>query len=234
MKTMVIACKTLEDEVNQAVAETENQYNIYWIESGLHNYPDRLRETLQQAIDSAAGCDYIVLLFGLCGNALLGLQSKISTMVIPRVDDCISLFLGGNEKRRAFESSAKAYYLTRGWLRYENNIWQEYEKSIARYGLEKTRSIFKIMLKHYSHLVVIDTGAYDMKAFSEEAEAIAAELGLTLKVVPGELSLLTEAISGCWGDAFAVIEPGEKISLKHMGDCFNYPGFDKPSNDLFR
>lgn len=230
MKTALVACKTLEDEINQAVARTGRDFDLYWIESGLHNYPDRLRETLQQTIDGITGCDYIVMLFGLCGNALLGLHSKNATLVIPKVDDCISLFLGGNDKRRAMESSARAYYLTRGWLRYENNIWQEYEKSIAKYGLEKTRSIFKIMLKHYTHLVVIDTGAYDANSFLQEAEEIAAELGLALRVIPGDLKLLTEAINFHWGDSFAIIERGEKISLKDMDNCYNYLGADGSSS----
>ena len=222
IKTSVIACKTLEDEINQALVKTETNFPIYWIESGLHNYPDQLKHKIQQSIDRITNSDYILLLFGLCGNSMLGLSSANASLVIPKVDDCISLFLGGNEARRNREGKFKAYYLTKGWLRYENNIWQEYNRSIERYGLEKTRSIFKIMLQHYTHLVVIDTGAYETIGFLKETKTIADELGLTHLVVPGNLELLYRALKKKWDNNFAVIKPKNKITLPDMGTCSNY------------
>jgi len=221
LKTAIIACKTLEDEVNRVIEKTGRPYRISWVESGLHNYPDKLRDTLQQRIDSITDHDYILLLFGLCGNALLGLKSSKATIVVPKVDDCISLFLGGNEQRRNMEDSSKSYYLTKGWLRYENNIWHEYQRSTEKYGLEKTRSIFKIMLKHYTHLVVIDTGAYDTKEFMNETKYIASELGLELKIIPADLTIMTEALNHNWDKGFALFEPGQKILMQDMGFCSN-------------
>jgi hypothetical protein len=135
--------------------------------------------------------------------------------------------LGGNQNRRRLESKAKAYYLTKGWLRYENNIWQEYQRSVERYGAEKTRSIFKIMLKHYTHLVVIDTGAYDTEGFIKETKKIAEVLDLELKVVPAELGLLADALEFKWEDDFAVIKPGDEITMQSMGNCTNFLGQDQ-------
>lgn len=216
MKTAIIACKTLEDEVNQAIENTGIDYPLYWIESGLHNHPDKLREELQQAINSIEDFDYILLLFGLCGNALVGLQSDKATLVIPRVDDCISFFLGGNKSRKKLEEKATAYYLTKGWLRYENNIWKEYLWCIDRYGLERTRSIFATMFKNYTHLVVIDTGAYDTSSFIGETKKIADELGLELKIIPASLELLTAALNGSWNKNFAMIEPGRPVTFNEL------------------
>ena len=217
MKTTVVACKTLEDEVNQTLSKTGIDYSVKWIESGLHNYPEKLRDTLQNTIDETTDSDYILLIFGLCGNSLLGLNSTNATLVLPRVDDCISLFLGGNDKRKIMEEETVAYYLTKGWLRYENNIWQEYTRSVEKYGKERTKGIFATMLKHYTHLVVIDTGAYDRDAFLEEAQEIAAELDLKLKVIPADLDLLKDALEQNWHDDFIVIEPGNTITLQDTG-----------------
>ncbi len=219
MRTTVIACKTLEDEVNQALNITEINYPVKWIESGLHNYPEKLRDTLQNTIDETTDSDYILLIFGLCGNALLGLTSPRATLVIPRVDDCISLFLGGNNKRKMIEEKAAAYYLTKGWLRYENNIWQEYTRSVEKYGKERTKGIFATMLKHYTHLVVIDTGAYDTDLFLEEAKEIATELDLELKVIPADLNMLKDALEQNWQEEFIVIEPGKTITMQDTGIC---------------
>lgn len=222
MNTAIIACKTLEDEVMQVIKKTGVDYPVHWIESGLHNYPERLKKSLQQAIDSLTEYDNIILFFGLCGNALIGLSSKNSTLVIPQVDDCISLFLGGNSTRRDMEKSFRAYYLTEGWLRYENNIWKEYQHCIEKYGQERTRSIFRVILKHYTHLVVIDTGSYDVNNFIKEAEMISDEFGLQLVVVPADLSLIFAALQNRWGKGFAVIKPQELVSMQSMNNCVNY------------
>ena len=219
IKFAIIACKTLEDEVNKALENNNERFKLHWIESGLHNYPEKLKTALQDSIDSIIDSDYIILIFGLCGNALLGIESKTATLVVPRVDDCISLFLGGNKQRRQLENTARAYYLTSGWLRYENNIWHEYERSIERYGFEKTEKIFQILLKHYTHLVVIDTGAYDTEAFMAETKLIAETLGLEHKVVPAELGMLASAFNKSWEEGFALIPPGKKITLQDMGSC---------------
>lgn len=152
---------------------------------------------------------------------MLGLKSRRASLVIPKVDDCISLFLGGNHNRRKMENTARAYYLTRGWLRYENNIWQEYQRSIREYGLAKTRRLFGVMLKHYTHLVVIDTGAYKMDNFFEECREIAAELNLDLQVVPGDLTLLNKALLPEWDDHFTIIKPGREVTLRDMDTCKN-------------
>ncbi len=219
MKTTVVTCKTLEDEVNQALKKTGIDYPVKWIESGLHNYPEKLNETLQNTIDEITDSEYILLIFGLCGNALLGLISPKATLIIPKVDDCISLFLGGNHKRKIMEEEVKAYYLTKGWLRYENNIWKEYARSVEKYGKERTKGIFATMLKHYTHLVVIDTGAYDTENFLAEAEEVARALDLELKVIPADLALLKDALEQKWHDEFIVIEPGRKITMQDTGIC---------------
>ncbi|MDW7739304.1 MAG: DUF1638 domain-containing protein [Bacillota bacterium] len=227
MKTAIIACKTLEDEINLAVSKTKTNHKIYWIDSGLHNYPDRLRQNLQECIDKIGVYNYIVLLFGLCGNSLLHLSSKHAKLVIPKVDDCISMFLGGNRERRNIEENTRAYYLTKGWLRYENNIWHEYLQCIEKYGLEKTRKIFGIMLKHYTHLIVIDTGAFDSAEFIEETKKIAVELNLEHKVIKGDLSILDRALTNEWQKDFVVIKPGEKITLNDMGTCGEFISQDQ-------
>ncbi|MGM0651805.1 MAG: DUF1638 domain-containing protein [Bacillota bacterium] len=219
MKTTIVACKTLEDEINQALSKTSIDYPVKWIESGLHNYPEKLNEAIQNTIDEITDSEYILLIFGLCGNSLLGLTSPKASLVLPRVDDCISLFLGGNDKRKMIEEKSAAYYLTKGWLRYENNIWQEYIRSVEKYGKERTKDIFATMLKHYTHLVVIDTGAYNTDLFLKEAEEIAAELNLELKLIPADLNIIKDALKQNWHEEFILVEPGKSITMQDTGIC---------------
>ena len=91
----IIACATVAEELRlMGVPEGE----LLELEFGLHVYPDKLRETLQGEIDAVPGEGDIVLGYGLCSNAAVGLVSRTHRIIIPRVDDCIALFLarGGN------------------------------------------------------------------------------------------------------------------------------------------
>jgi hypothetical protein len=207
-----IACKTIEDEVNKALKDNNICADVHWVEAGLHYQPDKLKETLQQLIDSSDSSDFIVLLFGLCGNALIGLTSKRSTLVVPKVDDCISLMLGGNEQRKAIDAANRAYYFTKGWLRYDINIWHEYKRSVKQYGSEKAKEIFLEMLKHYTHITVIDTGAYEGEDIKGDTELIAKTFNLKHAYIEGDDSYLSAAVKGLWDDRFLLIKSGNRIT----------------------
>ena len=53
----------------------------------LHLRPELLRHELQKALDQESGHGTVLLGFGLCGMAAVGLSSGESRLVIPRVDD---------------------------------------------------------------------------------------------------------------------------------------------------
>ena len=74
------------------------------------------------------------------------------------------------------------------------------------------------MLAHYQRLAVIDTGAYDLPAFLEEADTIAQALGLERKVVAGSLGYLKKLLTGPWDEGFVRIDPGETITLEHLNE----------------
>ena len=60
----------LEDEIQRAVQRADAQMPIVWVDAGLHEYPDRLREELQRQI-ALLEQDYDTILLGfcLCGRA---------------------------------------------------------------------------------------------------------------------------------------------------------------------
>ncbi len=217
MKAIALACETIADEVRLAAQQTDSLFPICWIESGMHNYPDKLRKYLQSEIDRIENVDYTLLLFGYCGNSLLGLVPHNNPLVIPRVDDCISLLLGGNERRNALNRKAMGYFLTRGWLSHENNLWNEYNYCIKKYGPERTRQIYHVMLHNYKKLNVIETGAYNLEELLPLTEEIARELALEHAVVEGTLDLLCRALQGDWNEQFIIIEPGHEVTLSSLG-----------------
>ena len=68
MKTAVIACKTIEDELNFAMQQTGCTFPVVWLEPGLHNVPEKLHAAVQTAIDDLADDCRVLLAMGFCGN----------------------------------------------------------------------------------------------------------------------------------------------------------------------
>jgi len=158
MSAVIVACHTIEDELNLAVRETHVTYPVFWIDSKLHVKPENLRDQVQGTISRITNVSTILLAFGCCGTGLVGIRSETSRLILPKVEDCISLLLGSEERRRIMARETASYFLTRGWLESENNLQTEYEYCVRKFGLERTVRVMRTMLKHYRHLTLIDTG----------------------------------------------------------------------------
>jgi hypothetical protein len=222
MNTVVVACNTIRDEFEKAVAETGCSHPFSWIESGLHLKPESLRNRLQEELDALDNTDRVLLGFGYCGNAVAGLKSGNYELIVPRVDDCISLLLGSKEYRERCCSSGGVYFLTKGWLEGESNIWTEYLAVLARFGPKNTNRIYKRMLAHYKYLGLIDTGAYALDTMLPKVNEIAATLNLETRVLPGSDSYLKKLLSGPWNEGdFVVVPANTTIELLHLGLDFS-------------
>ncbi|MDI7260178.1 MAG: DUF1638 domain-containing protein, partial [Thermodesulfobacteriota bacterium] len=93
---LVLACAVMEREVRQfGNGKVEFKYFDY----GLHRTPENMAKALQTEIDQAEEKDYkgIIIGYGLCSNGIVGLHSRKHLLVIPRIHDCITLFLGSTE-----------------------------------------------------------------------------------------------------------------------------------------
>lgn len=217
METVVIACKTLENELRRAIDETGVGYEIAWIDSGLHDYPKKLGAALQAAIDDASSYDRALLAMGYCGNSIAGTQTRNLTLIIPKVDDCISLLLGSYAERLKVSGSNGIYFMTEGWLEGERNIWREYQYAIEKYGQETGDEIFEMMLGNYKTMALLDTGCFDVQEAECEIKRIAAELKLGYTAVPGTTRYLEKLLTGPWdNDEFLTVLPGSTIKASDL------------------
>lgn len=211
---VVAGCRTLEAELLTAMQETGWQIPVLWIQSGLHNTPTRLQAALDSVLEECCGYTHVLLAMGFCGNSLAGIRTRDSILVIPRVDDCISLMLGSMKKRSEFPGT---YFFTEGWLKGERTIMVEYEHAVRRYGRTMADRIFSDMLKNYHHAALIDTGCYDMEQAGKETRRIAAALHLNYQEIPGTLSYLKTLLTGPWTEEqFVLIPPDTLITPSHL------------------
>ncbi len=214
MRTVIIACETLKEELMSLFDELEPDADVRWIESGLHNYPQKLHDRLQAAIDGVTDCGQLILLFGRCGNAVSDLKAGNFEMIIPKVDDCISLLMGSDERRQEYSKKNAAYYLTKGWLRGERNLWTEYTYSVEKYGEEIAKDIAKTMFCNYRTLALLDTGVCSVENLMEETLIIEETLNLKRTIVPATLSYMRELLTGPWDDTrYEVVPPYGRVSM---------------------
>jgi hypothetical protein len=198
----LVACETLRDELEHALREATGRGNageiaqICWIESGLHNTPDLLRERLQETLDGITGCDFVLMAFGRCGEALDGLETGDYELILPAVADCISLLLGSDAKRLEVSQRGGTYFLTRGWLRGERTIWAEHEYALRKFGEKRAEAIRSAMLGNYRYLATLDTDSYDLESILGETRKIAGGLKLEHTVIPASIAYLKDLLSG--------------------------------------
>jgi len=114
-RTKVIACATVIEEM-LPLLPPDVDYCV--LDFGLHVNPEALKCALQNAVDaSVASAETILLGYGLCSQAVVGLRANGCTLVVPKVDDCIAIFLGSAEIYRAqARTEPGTYYLTKGWI----------------------------------------------------------------------------------------------------------------------
>ncbi len=222
MTTALIACRTLEDELRFAMARTGSDFPVAWLESGLHNTPNKLRARLQEELD-ARGEERVLLAMGFCGNALAGVNTGAHELIVPRVDDCISLLLGSPLRRQAVSRELAAYFLTDGWLRGERNLWVEYQYCVEKYGKETADEINEMMYGHYRTLAVLDCGVKPAEPVMERAGKIADTLHLKLRRLDATVEYLCALLTGPWEEErFLRLPPGtaaaeEMLSLPGGG-----------------
>ena len=207
----IIACATVIEEM-YPLMPPDQAYEM--LDFGLHLRPKNLKEALQEAIDAAAAdYDIIILGYGLCSMAVVGLKANNCTIVIPRVDDCIACFLGSQDAYMEQQRNEPGtYYLTKGWIEVSDTLLDEYKRMVEKYGEKTADRLMGIMLKNYKRLVYIDTGVTDQEKYRIYAREVAEQFNLRFEEMPGSNALIEKLIAQKWDTDFVVAKPGETVT----------------------
>jgi hypothetical protein len=210
-RTKVIACATVIEEM-LPLLPPDMDYRV--LDFGLHVNPEALKRALQEAIDAWAPLAETILLgYGLCSQAVVGLQANDCTLVVPKVDDCIAIFLGSGEAYKAqSRTEPGTYYLTKGWIEAGDSPFGEYDSLVEQYGEKKARWLMGRVLKNYTRLALINTGQYELERYRDYSRHTAERFGLRYEEIPGSSALIKKMLYGPWDDEFVVARPGETIS----------------------
>lgn len=209
----VIACATVIEEM-RPLLPADVPYEV--LDFGLHLRPQDLKRTLQEKIDEASQqADVVILGYGLCSMAVVGLKATTATLVVSRSDDCIAIFLGSCAAYKQQASKAPGtYYLTKGWIEVGDTPFSEHEKLVDKYGEAKAMRMMKLTLKNYTRLAFINTGDYNLDSYRAYARRTSEKFDLRYEEIDGSPALVQKMIAGPWDAEFVVVSPGETITYE--------------------
>jgi len=164
-KPYIIACSVLAHDIKFTAQMLGMDIGVKFLEGGLHDRPNLLRKKLQEAIDivsDSGKCNRIVIGYGVCGRGAVGVKARSVPLAIPKVHDCIALFLGGDAAyRKQFKKYPGTFYISAGWYDEKTEPLSQRKQS-AYYGQEIKRlltaaeSTAEILVVPPEHVIVFD------------------------------------------------------------------------------
>ena len=219
---VVIACQVMEPEL-EALRNGSQEVEVRYLDQGLHRTPEQMPEIIQRELDEAAEyASALVLGYGLCSNGIVGLKAPAQGLHVPRAHDCISLLLGDPEAyREAMGERPGTYYLSPGWVAEKKDPLGIMEDEYTlRVGRDKAEWAMKEQLKHYTHIVLINTGASQMAPLRERAKANARYFRMVYEEVRGRRTFLRCLLFGPYQERlFFRFRAGEEITQRPFMDC---------------
>jgi hypothetical protein len=211
-RTLVMACATVIEEMLPLLPQGM-AHQVF--DFGLHVNPQKLRTTLQAAIDAVSGqYETIILGYGMCSQAVVGITATGCRLVIPRVDDCIAIFLGS---RSAYSAQCRAepgtYYLTKGWIEVGDTPFSEFARTVEKFGQARAERIYELMMGNYKRLALINTGQYELEKYRAYTRQVAEQFGLRFEEIEGSDALVRQMLHGPWDADFVVLEPGQTSTI---------------------
>ncbi len=232
----IVACRVFESDIRAILEEGGIEAELTFLEGGLHSSPSKLRVMLQKEIDriSAEGrAGRIALAYGTCGRGIVGLQARSVPILIPRVHDCIALYLGSDRQyREEFEKEPGTFYITWGWYNEGMTPFgavrkdftdeddrlrsQSYDYYRERYGDKNAGAIvsfYNSWQRNYRRTVFIDTGAGDPGVCETYAADLAGEFDWEYRKISGSRRYLEKLFRSHRGDDEILFVPPHALTV---------------------
>lgn len=217
--TAVIACRVFYALLGSRLADDTP---VAWLDVSLHNTPKKLAAAVQEQLDALAEPSNVIVGYGLCGNGLLGVKSREHVLIIPRMHDCVAMFLGSHQRYlQRFFANPNTYYLTKGWLDAKDEPLTDYLDYVAKYDKETADYLVEMKYRHYRKLCLVGFSEGELEASRPAAMQVAAfckeRFGMDYEEVVGTtefMDALVQAPAGAGdeGDMFVIVDRGSEIT----------------------
>mgnify|MGYP003294357934 CR=1 FL=1 len=238
----LLGCKIFEREIASVTYNCKNMVDVSLIKQKIHETPKKLHELVQHEIDlidqnaenhsndtTIVDYDAILLGYGLCTGVSMGLRSKKYPIVIPRVHDCVALFMGDKQMYKDYYfTHPGTFYSSPGFTEtsyFKND--REDERLMAqcmrRYkGNEKLAKkafvIEKSLTAQYKRISYIKWDELDFPEYIERNRMNAEKQGWDFEVLNGSNSIFKKLVEGDWDEEHFLIVPPGKTAAESYGE----------------
>ncbi len=231
----VIACGVFERELEALRDGGKEDFVVELLDAGLHSQPKELKVRLQAAIDGTDSERFkqIAILYGLCGRGAIGLVSRDIPIVLPRVHDCIALFLGDPEEyRRQFKTYPGTFYITPGWFekkahpdQYRARVLEKdgcacqdpnFEEWSGKYGRDNALFIadfFQSWRKNYKRVALINNGLGEVEKYRQYVRMLSEVSGWRCEELNGAIEFIRTVVFGPYDDARLLMVPPHHLVI---------------------
>ncbi|MBP5273697.1 MAG: DUF1638 domain-containing protein [Abditibacteriota bacterium] len=230
-KAALYVCRPQETVVRGLLKESGSSFDVNVISMTLHRDTERLKEYLQQQINSCSGLySYMFFCLGLCGRAVVGLRALETPCVFIRAHDCITFALGSRARyMKLFKELTGTYFFTPGWLEAIKNREADSEQFVLdpegerelrnklteKYGEDNGEFLFEMetgWIKNYRRAMFIGDPRRDDSRSIAYLNDICRRIGWDLVKETEDYSLLRAFVAGdVSGDDFLVLRPGYEV-----------------------
>ncbi len=210
MTAIIMTCSSLRRHVDAAQKKENTSYEVYELDSKLHAEPKEMRAAVFEAMGKLPGqVDTVLLSMGLCGGSVSERPLPVR-VVMPKVDDCITLLMHTDDKWYPNLKRGGHMYLT-DTVDSDLSIVNIRRQLVERYGEKKGFMVFDIWFASYKSVDIIDTGVYDCysRDYVAKAKANADLIQCPVCYVEGSNLLLEKLVSGRWDHQFLIGEAGD-------------------------
>lgn len=217
MKIGILACSALSYYVHAAQKKYQTEYPVIEVDRNYHDRPKLLRELLEEAIEKVPeDVDTLLIAMGACGNCWEGISWR-GTLVIPRMDDCVTILLHQDDTWYPNLKQAGHFYQ----IDEENDhflLTNMYRKFVEKYGERRAKRICEMMFGNYTNVDVVDTGVFDChtEAYVAKMQKEADFIHVPLNFVKGSNYIIEKLITRKWDEQFIILQPGEKIDAQQF------------------
>lgn len=235
MRIALIGCMVLSRPISYLAAQSANTVRTWWLRQNFHNTPELLHLELQKLIREIEEenvrllpherFDAVVLAYGLCSNSVIGLRSLTLPLVIPRCDDCITLFLGSAERYQTyFRDYPGTFWYTTGWIEHGDppsraRYQRERAEYAEKYGEDNADYLMECSsqwLSNYRHCGYITSPLGDFSEHIAFTRQAAEDFGWSYQEFQGDLKYLTALVNGPWDDdRFLISPPQSRVAAEY-------------------
>ncbi len=216
-KTVIIACSSLREYVEYAQKKVGSNHPVYYLDRKYHRDPAEMRT---HVIDTIKGLseetETVLVAMGFCGGSWEGVSAPCR-IVLPRVDDCVSLLLQTGDRPISDLKAPRHLYVRA--LDPSTESFKRIFDSLTRDKDEETRRRYHEDWKsYYDCISIIDTGINDCrrKDYFDIVNKDADWLEAKTEYVPGGAHIIEKLLRGEWDEQFLVLEPNKAVSKDEM------------------